>query len=199
MAGKWFRLCWSGSFDHKKRLIQSRKNTYFLYVFDSFPPFYSKRSDCLCQSLIFNPFYRLTGSIRSFKDRINLYITKNDWFDQKTDDRIPNTDVTLNWEKNMYFLYIFKGCTWNQICSLTCLKAKTEEKLICFPLVQIKNRFCHFLKKANFKFKLNFLWLLFDVRTYKEGFLCDMCASGWALRFFGIELLKNTWSRVMCM
>ena len=33
------------------------------------------------------------------------------------------------WANFFIFLFIiFKGCTWNKICSLACLKTKTEEK-----------------------------------------------------------------------
>ena len=30
--------------------------------------------------------------------------------------------------KKKFYFFIFKGCTWNKICSLACLKTKTEEK-----------------------------------------------------------------------
>ena len=35
----------------------------------------------------------------------------------------------LPWnEQNKNLFFIFKGCSWNKICSLACLKTKTEEK-----------------------------------------------------------------------
>ena len=38
--------------------------------------------------------------------------------------------VTLKWAKQMFVFIIFKGCTLNKVCSLACLKAKNEEKLL---------------------------------------------------------------------
>ena len=49
------------------------------------------------------------------------------------------------------FKNIFKGCIWNKICSLVCLKENTEEKLnkFCVAFTMNKTNFVNFggLKK----------------------------------------------------
>ena len=66
-------------------------------------------------------------------------------------------------EQNLYryFVFnIFKGSTWNKICSLACFKAKTEEKLynkLVFPCTDQKP-FCPFLGRKKILNKLlNFI------------------------------------------
>ena len=102
--------------NHLKRLNPS------LAVFDSFLPFYSKRSNRSRQSLIFDFFKRLTGSIRSkdrwerfdlLKDRIVLSITKNDRFQWKSDDRMNSQPwipvwmrITLSQVRVLYTLFV---------------------------------------------------------------------------------------------
>ena len=47
--------------------------------------------------------------------------------------------------KQHFLFNIFKGCAWNKICSLDCVKAKNEEKLLKkFSFDQVKNKFAHF-------------------------------------------------------
>ena len=37
--------------------------------------------------------------------------------------------VTLKSPQNFFAFNIFKGCTWGKMCSLVCIKAKSEEKV----------------------------------------------------------------------
>ena len=72
--------------------------------------------------------------------------------------------VTLKWAKHFFKINI-KNCTWNKICSLACLKAKTDEKprTSYFSLVQIKNCLTHFFRRKKMKQTLisNFFLRLF--------------------------------------
>ena len=82
--------------------------------------------------------------------------------------------VTLKWETKLFLFHIFKGCTWNKICSLACLKPKTEEKpnFFWFSSVQIKNRFDHF-----WEFFKIIKQLLISVFLFGDFFFFFFC--GW--------------------
>ena len=73
----------------------------------------------------------------------------------------------------MLFINIFKGYTWKKICSLACLKVKTEEKgETKFTFFYIKNRFGHFWEfEKNIKQLLISNFIIGDCSLlFKEGF-----------------------------
>ena len=114
------RSCWSFSkdrFDHfQDRVDRSiTKNDRFI-CFWQFSPLLCQKIESLPS--IFDLFKRLTWSIRSCRSfsrlnrSIDLSITKDDRFDQKTDDRISNPDLLqslLNMFGNSY--YTCASCT----------------------------------------------------------------------------------------
>ena len=74
----------------------------------------------------------------------------------------PQT-VPLKWATTKHLLYNLKGCAWNKMFSLLCLKAKLEEKLPKIGLIGQK-QICPFWGQTTFEFY--FWWLVFGL---KEG------------------------------
>ena len=74
----------------------------------------------------------------------------------------PQT-VPLKWATTKHLLYNLKGCAWNKMFSLLCLKAKIEENLTKIGQIGQK-QICPFWGQTNFEFY--FWWLVFGL---KEG------------------------------
>ena len=86
----------------KKQAI--RKKTYFLYVFDSVPPFYAKERIATIALRSVAVYKRVTLSdllpslmtkewrerFALFHERVALSLTKNEQFARETNERIPN-------------------------------------------------------------------------------------------------------------
>ena len=115
--------------------IGRSQKTIDSYVFDSFPPFLCQKIESLPS--IFDLFKRLTWSIRSCQSfsrlnrSIDLSITKDDRFDQKTDDRISNPDLLqslLHMFGNSY--YTCALCILHKIWNSSCISVSCT----CFAI-----------------------------------------------------------------
>ena len=67
--------------------------------------------------------------------------------------------INLAQSLRKFLFYIFKGCAWNKICFLLCLKAKHGQKLkkFVYPLTR-SNKICPFWGIIFFEFSI---WQLF--------------------------------------